>query len=168
MAIQKFITLENRKQRLIDGGIQSSLKSLSEGKLIALNNNGEIDDSFFSEERSNSTQFITSERIKKGSFVHIWDNNGTANIRNANAVAGNEANGFVLEPYDAGDLATFYFKGVNTAVTGVTIGKLFLSVAPGEYSGTAPYQSGNIVQKLGIGISSTSINFEFTNPIELA
>jgi hypothetical protein len=60
-----------------------------------------------------------------------------------------------------------YFEGTNTGVSGKTPGVQFLLTAAGTSGSTAPSGSGNVVQKLGVATSATSINFEPQQPIVL-
>ena len=99
-----------------------------------------------------------TENLAAGDFVNIYDNAATPGVRKADAsAAGKEAHGFVLSAVTSGNPATVYFEGVNDQVTGMTAGKVFLSAA-----------TGNAVQRLGVAVSATEINFEASQPIILA
>ncbi len=139
------------------------------GKLPALDGSGRLDTSFMPVGIGADTAAIaTSETLAAGDFVNIWDNTGAA-VRKADATtAGKEAHGFVLAAFTHPTTATVYFEGSNTAVSGKTPGLQFLLTAAGTSGSTAPSGSGNIVQRLGVAVSATVINFEPQQPITLA
>ena len=139
------------------------------GKVVALDSSGRIDNSMMPVGIGADTAVITtSEAVASGDFVNIWNSSGVK-VRKADAtVSGKEAMGFVLTGVGSGASATVYFEGANTAVTGQTVGPVFLSTTAGLATSTAPSGSGNAVQHLGIAISATSINFEADRPIILA
>lgn len=139
------------------------------GKLPALDGSGRLDTSFMPVGIGADTAAIaTSETLAAGDFVNIWDNTGAA-VRKADATtAGKEAHGFVLAAFTHPTTATVYFEGSNTAVSGKTPGLQFLLTAAGTSGSTAPSGSGNVVQRLGVAVSATVINFEPQQPITLA
>jgi hypothetical protein len=101
--------------------------------------------------------------------VNIWNNSSTANVRKADAsVSGKEAHGFVLSSFTHPATAVVYFEGTNTAVTGRTPGKQFLSATAGSTSTTAPSGTGQVVQIVGFATSATSMNFQSLTPLVLA
>jgi hypothetical protein len=110
-----------------------------------------------------------SEALAAGDFVNIWNSTG-AKARKADAtVAGKEAHGFVLASVaNAGTATVYSISNTNTAVTGQTPGLVFLSTTAGLATSTAPSGSGNIVQRLGIATSATTISFQPTDPFVLA
>ena len=117
---------------------------------------------------ADTAAIATSETLAAGDFVSIWDNTGAA-VRKADATtAGKEAHGFVLAAFTHPTTATVYFEGTNTGVTGKTPGVQFLLTVAGTSGSTAPSGAGNVVQKLGVAISATAINFEPQQPIVLA
>jgi hypothetical protein len=60
----------------------------------------------------------------------------------------------VTSPADA----TVYFNGINTQLSGLTLGShYFLATTPGGETTTAPSANGNVVQYLGKAISATEI-----------
>jgi len=111
---------------------------------------------------------VTSEALAAGDFVNIWNSTG-AKVRKADRTsAGKEAHGFVLASFASAATALVYFEGTNTAVTGQTPGPVFLGATAGTASSTPPITAGHVVQRLGIAISATAIQFEAQQPIVLA
>jgi len=139
------------------------------GQIIALDATGKLDNSVLPTGIGADTAIVAaSEGLAAGDFVNIHNSSG-AKVRKADATtAGKEAHGFVLQSVISGANATVYFEGTNTQVTGATGGLVFLSTTAGGFSSSAPTASGNIVQKIGVAVSATAINFEGQQPIILA
>lgn len=139
------------------------------GKIPALDGSGRLDTSFMPVGIVADTAAIaTSETLAAGDFVNIWNSTG-AKVRKADATtAGKEAHGFVLAAFTHPTTATVYFEGSNTAVSAATPGPVFLSTTAGGFTSTAPSGSGNVVQRLGVATSATSINYSADDPIVLA
>lgn len=106
--------------------------------------------------------------LAAGDFVNVYNDGGVMRARKADASSGvAPANGFVLQAVVDGATATVYWGGLNNALTGLTPGQHFLSTTPGASNHVAPSSAGNIVQKLGIAVSSTVLNFNPQDPILL-
>ena len=138
-------------------------------KIAQLDGSGRLDTSVMPVGIGADTATITaSETLASGDFVNIHNSSG-AKARKADATtAGKEAHGFVLVGVASAASATVYFEGTNTAVTGQTPGPVFLQTTAGTAGATVPSTAGNIVQKLGIATSATTINFERGEQIVLA
>lgn len=150
--------------------IQSSAGAGDAGKIPALDAAGRLDTSMMPTGiGADTASVLASENLTAGNFVNIYNNGGTANCRKADATTtGKEANGFVLSAVTSGQQATIYFEGSNTQVAGATPGNVFLATTAGASTPTAPSSSGNVVQRIGVATSATSINVEFGQPIVLA
>lgn len=158
---------------ILDASIVNSKTSSAgagdSGVVVALDGSGRIDSTMMPVGIGADTQSITaSEALAAGDMVNIWNSTG-AKARKADAtVAGKEAHGFVLASVSNGAQATVYFEGTDTAVTGLTPGRLFLSTTAGLATSTAPSGTGNIVQRVGFAVSATAMNFQSQTPITLA
>lgn len=141
----------------------------SADKIAALDANGRFDQSMMPTGIGADTAVVqASEALAAGDLVNIF-NSGGARVRKADAtVAGKEAHGFVVASFASGASATVYFEGNNGQVTGLTPGNVFLSTTPGLAVSTPPSAAGNIVQRVGLAVSPTSMNFEAGQPITLA
>lgn len=141
----------------------------SAAKVVALDGAGRIDLTVLPVGVGPDTASITtSEALVAGNLVNIWDSTG-AKVRKADAAtAGKEAHGFVLSAFASGVAALVYFEGTNTSVTGLTPGPQFLSITAGGSDETAPVATGNVVQRVGIATSATTLNFNAGVPIVLA
>jgi hypothetical protein len=168
MTTNKFLTLINGVERLVQA-IVASTGASDANKLISTGANGRIDNSFMPVGIGAQTETIAaSEALTAGDFVNIYDNAGTRNVRKADASNGREANGFVLANVANAANATVYISGLNNAVTGVTIGRRYLSATtPGASTATPPSAASQTYQTLGYAVSTTGILFEYDAPIAL-
>lgn len=142
------------------------------GKIPALDNTGKLDMSLMPTGIGEASKTLNaSEAISAPALVNVWNDGGTAKVRKADATSeGKEANGFILASVAENAAATVYFADEITGLTGLTPGaRLFLSAAtPGAPTATAPSGSGNVVQCIGVAVSTTSIMFQPVSPITLA
>jgi hypothetical protein len=148
----------------------SSAGAANAGDVVALDSAGRIDNSMMPVGIGADTATVeASENLAAGDFVNIYNSSG-AKVRKADAsTAGKEAHGFVLAAVTSGQNATVYFEGTNTQVSGQTPGPVYLSASTaGLATSTAPSGSGNVVQRLGVAVSATAINFETGAVVVLA
>ena len=141
------------------------------GKLVALDSTGRIGTSMMPVGiAADTASILASEALATGDFVNIYNNAGTPTCRKADAsAAGKQAHGFVLEAVSSAALATVYFEGANTQVTGMVAGQVYLSAATaGKAVAAAPSGTGQVVQNLGVATSATSINVEINQFFILA
>ena len=139
-------------------------------KIPALDTNGRLDETMMPTGIGADIAVIeASEALSAGDFVNIHDDSGDFRVRKADASSsGKEAHGFVLSAAASGANADIYFEGFNGQVSSADPGVVYLATTAGGFTGTVPSTSGNVVQRLGVAVSATSISFEFTNPIVLA
>jgi hypothetical protein len=131
-------------------------------KIPALDVNGRLTNAMLpSGIGADTIALLASEALSAGAFVNIYSNAGTENVRNADAsVSGKPAMGFVLAAFASGATATVYLNGMNTSVTGATVGPAFLSdTTPGGSASTSPTTTGHVSQNLGDAVSATQIHF---------
>ena len=169
--MDKFLTADAAgKQLLKDVGVTTSSGATDAGKAAVLNAAGFLDETLFAPGfGADAVMIIASENLTAGDFVNVWNDAGAFKVRKADATTyGKQAMGFVAASALAGVAAKVTFEGTNSSVAGVTAGNVFLSTTAGGFTATAPTATGNVVQKIGIGVSATSINVEFAQPIELA
>lgn len=141
----------------------------SAGKIVALDASGRIDSTMMPVGIGADTASITtSEALAAGDLINIHNSTG-AKARKADATtAGKEAHGFVLSSAASGAAATVYFEGTITGLSGLTPGPQFLTTTAGTSSGTPPAASGNVIQRVGVATSATTLNFEGGMPVVLA
>lgn len=150
--------------------VQASAGAGDANKIVALDTNGRLDASMMPVGiAADTASIVASEALAAGDLVNIYNNASVANCRKADAsTSGKEAHGFVLSAVSASASATVYFEGTNTAVTGRTPGKQFLSTTPGSTTTTAPSAAGQTVQIVGFCTAATALNFQSGQPIVLA
>lgn len=150
--------------------ITTSAGAGDSGKIPGLDSAGKLDNSFMPTGIGADTASIAAtENLSAGDLVNIYNSSG-AKCRKADAsTAGKQAHGFVLAAVTSGQNATVYFEGTITGLSGVTPGDQYLSASTaGGFTATAPSSSGNVVQYIGVGTSTTTINAEFRTPYVLA
>lgn len=132
------------------------------GKIPALDGSGKLDSTMMPVGVGAQTKSaVASEALSAGNLVSFWDNSGTLNVRKADATSsGKEADGFVLAAVSNGDTASVYEAGVNTAVTGLSLGAFyFLGTTAGAVTTTAPSAAGNVVQGIGKATATGELIF---------
>lgn len=156
---------------ILDDSILNATVSSSANKIVKLDGSGRLDATVMPTGIGADTAVITaSETLAAGDLVNIWNNGGTANARKADgSTSGKEAHGFVLAGFSAAAAATVYFEGTNTQCTGMTPGVQFLSGSTaGKTVAAAPTGTGKVVQRVGLAVSATAMNFDQNAPIILA
>ena len=167
----KFLTILNGVKTLVTA-IATRIDSATSGnKVLMTRADGYIDNSFIPPGVGGETiiSVVASEALAAGDFVNIYSNAGTRNVRKADASNARAAHGFVLTSVTSSATASVTLRGENTALTGLTIGTTYFlsSTSAGSVSFTAPIASGNVIQELGYGLSTTSIPFEYDGFIQV-
>lgn len=150
-------------------GLAASAGAGDAGKIPQLDGTGRIDTTMMPVGIGADTALITtSEALAAGDWVNVHSSTG-AKARKADAtISGKEAMGFVLAAFGAASVATVYFEGTNTQVTGQTPGRVFLATTAGLGTTTAPAAAGNVQQVVGFATSATTVNFQSGATIVLA
>ena len=151
-------------------GLTSSSGVSDAGKIPALDSTGRLNENMMPVGLGADTaQLISSDSLGAGNYINVWNDSGVFKVRKADAtVEGKSADGFVLAAVAIGEPALVYFEGRNTQVSGMTPGSVYLSTTAGLGTQTPPSASGNVVQRLGVAVSATEVNFERGTPITLA
>lgn len=142
------------------------------GKIPALDGSGKLDSTLFPAGIGDPTASIeASEALSAGDFVNVFDDAGTPKMRKADAsTTGKAADGFVLSSVTSGSSGTFYALGeLNDQLSALTVGAIYyLDTTAGEVTDTRPSSGGNVVQRLGRAISTSTIDTGDYSTIELA
>lgn len=148
----------------------SSAGAGNAGDLVALDTAGKIALNMLPTGVGPATKsMLASESMTAPCLVNIWDDAGSFKIRYADAATNKPANGFLLASVTSGASGAVYFEGEITGMTGITPVKYWLSATvPGGVQTTVPTTTGHIAQQVGVGLSSTSIDFEAQSPITRA
>lgn len=138
-------------------------------KIPALDLSGRLDSTMMPTGIGAETSaLIAFGALAAGDFVNVFNDGGVMKVRKADASTGvAPANGFVLAAFSALDTATVYWGGLNSQRSGMTPGLHYLSTTPGASNHIAPAASGNIVQRLGYAVDSTTFYFNPQDPILL-
>ena len=159
-----FLNLSGGKKTL-ESGIDVSAGAGDAGKIIKTDSSGLIDPTFLPSTGDISLE--ASEALSAGDYVNIFDDSGTAKMRLADNSNGRTADGYVLSAVSAA--ATGVIKslhtGVNSALSGLTVGsRYFLGTAGGVVT-SAPTGSGDTVQCLGVAKSATELYQQPEDPV---
>jgi hypothetical protein len=149
--------------RILFTAIFSSTGVGDANKIVQTDSSGKLDSTLMPPGIGAATEsMIAFEALSAGDFVNIYLNSTVRNARKADASNGRIAHGYVTSSVTVGNNATVILQGTNTALTGLTIGnRYYLSATtPGVATTTAPIVSGNIIQFLGVAVTTTSINYE--------
>lgn len=103
-------------------------------------------------------QFVASEIIDGPGLVNVTS---SFEIRAASATLGYQANGYIAESVELGDLVNVYFTGIIDGFSGLTGGPVYLSPSvPGAITQTPVLSgSGNFSQAVGTAVSASSVAF---------
>lgn len=111
----------------------------------------------------------TSEALTAGNWVNLYLVSTTLTARKANATDDTKpCDGYVLAATSSGATARIYLDGINTELSSLTIGDVFLSTTAGATTSTGPSGSGNNWQPIGRAITATSVKFIRGQPIKRA
>lgn len=148
--------------------VQTSAGAASAGKRVELNGAGQIDETMLPNGVApDLAVLVASEALSANNLVNIWNDAGVAKMRKADAASNKPAHGFVRAAVASAASGTCYFEGRISGLTGVTPGVNFLGNS-GAITPTPPTASGACLQQIGLGVSTTEVNFEPDNAILLA
>lgn len=163
-----YLKLDDINKALAEAdAVDSSEGAGDAGKIIKLNEDGELDDTMLpSSVGAETTVAPASEALAANDVVNIWDDSGTRKVRKADASdATKPAHGYVKASVEQGANATVYTDGFLPG-TGLTIGSTyFLSETAGQVTTTPPTTTGTVWQEIGDAISATAIKFDPEKPI---
>lgn len=108
-----------------------------------------------------------SEAIAANAFVNV--NRTTGAVRNASAGGiGTRADGYVLASVTSGQPAQVFFDDNNSGFTNLPLGDYWLDTVAGKATQTPPTGAGVVSQRLGVGVSATTIHVNIQEPVVLA
>jgi hypothetical protein len=169
----KYIKLNSSGDLAEEIPVNTSTGAPDAGKIVELDASGRLSMTMLPAGLGqDAVAIVVGTSVVAGDFVNVYNNLGTPNIRPADNTVPYPAHGFVLESVTANgsDTATVYFEGTNTGVSGLTPGVTYFLSTTGDQDTYASITkaTGDIAQKLGVAISSSSLSFEYTNPVTLA
>ena len=142
--------------------IDTSAGSGDSGKIPSLDGNGKLDLSFMPSGVGGDTRTVTAgETLAAGDLIYL---NSTPEALKADANSDAKAAiGFVQSGITAAATGTAYFgSGMITGLSSLTPGaKYYLSATtPGGITATKPSGAGDIIQQIGVAVSTTELYFE--------
>ncbi|MBW4422444.1 MAG: hypothetical protein KME13_25080 [Myxacorys californica WJT36-NPBG1] len=163
MASNIFVGLVNNVRTFITA-ISQSAGVADANKIVSTDATGKLHISLMpTGVDSEALSVPVSEALSAGDFVNLYNVSGTLTARKADASNGRLAHGFVLAAVAAGT-ATVYQEGLNTALSGLTIGVTAYLGTAGSATVTPPsYVSGRIYQELGYTTSASAVLFQFSS-----
>lgn len=166
---EKFLQL-NGSVPTVKEALTVSAGAGSAGRIPGLSSDGRLHVSMMPTGIAADIEVIaSSENLSAGDYVNIWSDAGTAKVRRADAsTSGKHAHGFVIDTTASGADAQVYFEGRNSHLSALTPGDVYLSTTPGKVTSIAPSGSGQIVQKLGVAVSGTTVNTEICQHYQLS
>jgi hypothetical protein len=161
MAAPKFLTpnasgpgLQENATAVVGGAADAE-------KIPSLDLNGKLTAAMMPTGIAADTVTVTaSEALAAGDWVNIH----AGGVRKADAPTNKPAHGFVLSAFASAATATVYFEGANTAVTGQTIGPVYLGTS-GASTSTRNTTATQLDQQVGLATSATSIATEISEGI---
>lgn len=167
MAADKFIFLNNG-QLAEKFANQSSVGVGDAGKIVALDSTGRLDASVMPVGVTPEVKLAAcSENLSAGDLINLYNDSGLK-ARKADCSNNRRAHGFVLDAFTDGQTAIVHIEGMNTAVSGKTVGEIQFLSTGGTCSPTPPSTSNYIVQEIGVAVGATEMTFEPQKPITLA
>lgn len=172
MAVRNFLTLAANGAIQRVAAIIASAGAGDANKIIATDASGRIDATLMPVGIGADSLIVqASEALAAGDFVNIHDVAGSARVRKASAAdATRPAQGFVLNNVTSGANATVLFEGSNTALTGLTIGALYIlspSTPGAVVVASTSLSANNIFQAVGHATAATQIATEIQTPITI-
>lgn len=149
--------------------ISSSAGVADANKIPQTGSDGRLDASLMPPSITGQVKILpASEDLAAGDLVNIWDDSGTIKVRLADASLSRLAVGYVKSGVLTGANATVYVEGINTQVSGLTPGLVWLGDA-GAVTQTPPSSgSGGVSQIVGTYLAATELEFESNDPVYLA
>ena len=172
MAAKSFLRLVSGKLKAIQATVVSS-GAANDGDIVALDSTGKLDVTTLPTGVGPDVASIVVEEVAglaAGDYVNIFDNGGTPKVRLADNSNGRDAHGFVKASFANAATATVFFEGPNSDLSGLTAGdRVYLGTAGGVISTPlAPItDTGKIHQFLGVAVSSTEVNTDIDDKVEL-
>ena len=157
MAAQKFLGVVSGEITQI-ASVDSSAGAGDGGKLVALDSTGKINPNMYDSGDSYET-YTASGALSAGDFVNIFNDSGTAKVRKASSTSGFPAHGYVTAAVsDAASANVYSLDGVNSSLSGLTVGAVYWLSATGSVSTTPVVDTaGYVNQKIGIAKSATEL-----------
>jgi len=155
---------------VVVGNATSGVNVTSAGAVgTVLTGNGASDPTFQAPTALANTMSVTvTETIAAGAMINLWASTGLK-VRNAdNTDATKQADGFALTGASSGAITVVIGSAPNTQQTSLTVGTRYFLGTAGAVTATAPSSSGDLVQSLGIAVTTTELQVIIGNVTTIA
>lgn len=155
---------------VVVGNATSGVNVTSAGAAgTVLTGNGAADPTFQAPTALANTMSVTvTETIAAGAMINLWASTGLK-VRNAdNTDATKQADGFALTGAASGAITVVIGSAPNTQQTSLTVGTRYFLGTAGAVTATAPTSSGDLVQSLGIAVTTTELQVIIGNVTTIA
>ena len=143
--------------------VQASAGAGDAGKIPALDASGLLDATMLPS--SGAVTLTASEALSAGDMINLHNSSGIKMRKADNTSASKRAHGFVNSAVSNGATGTAMLRsGVNTGVSGLTVGAEYVLGATGGVTVTAPTTAGHILQGVGVARSATELEVILTKP----
>lgn len=147
---------------VVDSGLNSDF---STGAGAGLGGDGSVSTGVY------ITGLIATEAIAAGAPINIYYSGGQPCMRNANAAPASQfpCHGFANAAASTSGTAPVYTDGyVGGVLSGLVPGQdYYLGTGPGSISTTGPTASGSIYQRIGVGLTTTTLEIDRDPPVLL-
>ena len=164
---EKYLQLDNGQVKE-KAASDASAGAGDAGKIPALGSAGRLSPTMMPAGiAADSASIQASEALSAGNVVNVFDDAGTTKVRKADAAAGHQADGYVLDAVAMGQSATVFFEGRISGLVGLSIGaRYYLSAAtPGGVTAVPVAGATEVHQYIGKAFSATEIAFEASDVI---
>lgn len=155
---------------VVVGNTTSGVNVTSAGAAgTVLTGNGAADPTFQVPTALANTMSVTvTETIAAGAMINLWASTGLK-VRNAdNTDATKQADGFALTGASSGLITVVIGSAPNTQQTSLTVGTRYFLGTAGAVTATAPSSTGDLVQSLGIAVTTTELQVIIGNVTTIA
>lgn len=164
-------TIEHERGGLeADVSAYSGIPAITAGATYELNTLAELNTAIGASLVDGHVSATAGETIAAGDAVNLYDATGTLSARLADATTiGEELDGFAVTGGAATATVTIavLWGSQITGLTGLTAGSwYYLSTTAGDITATAPSGTGNVSQRAGKALTTTSLLFQPGEPIE--
>lgn len=152
----------------VETAIQTSAGAGDADKIPATGADGKLDLSFLPDAvQPVAHTGVFGATVAAGKFIYTDDADSYKVKTATNAGLDTKADGFVMVGGDADDAATYYNGGKVTGLTGITANADYYLDTAGGFTITQPTAAGSIVQRVAVGIDTTSLEIRISHAVRL-
>lgn len=162
MAADKYLSIDTDGNHLEVQATDTSAGVGNAGDIVALGNDGLISTTMLPSD--GAVTATASEAIAAGDLINFHNSSGLKVRKATNAGPSTRAHGYAPASISSAASGTVVvFRGVNTAVSGLTVGENYMLGTAGGVVSTAPTASGSVIQHIGVARSATELEVNITS-----